>query len=85
MQEYLKSIREMVYHERTYTGSQTSKFSEKTRLAGRVFSHLENRLSPQSIDRNKKKLIITLITPTKKNKKRSVYTYILRIFYVYYM
>ncbi|MCG3741776.1 hypothetical protein EXA19_18375 [Vibrio cincinnatiensis] len=33
MQEYLKSIREMVYHERTYTGSQTSKFSEKTRLS----------------------------------------------------
>lgn len=64
MQEYLKSIREMVYHERTYTGSQTSKFSEKPRLAGRGFSHLENRLSPQFIDRNKKKLIITLIKTT---------------------
>ncbi|EJH49288.1 hypothetical protein VCHC43B1_3708 [Vibrio cholerae HC-43B1] len=36
MQEYLKSIREMVYHERTYTGRQTSKFSEKpaTPIAG---------------------------------------------------
>lgn len=49
MQEYLKSIREMVYHERTYTGSQTSKFSEKTRLAGRVFSHLEKEINPKSV------------------------------------
>ncbi|MDF4706573.1 hypothetical protein P3534_22810, partial [Vibrio parahaemolyticus] len=60
----LKCLLDMVYHERTYTGSQTGEYSEKTRLAGRVFSHLENRLSPQFIDRNKKKLIITLIKTT---------------------
>nr|AKN38973.1 hypothetical protein [Vibrio sp. FF_286] len=33
----MKSIREMVYHERTYTGRKTSKYSEKSRDANRGF------------------------------------------------
>ncbi|MCG3760680.1 hypothetical protein EXA21_14315 [Vibrio cincinnatiensis] len=85
MQEYLKSIREMVYHERTYTGSQTSKFSEKTRPARRVFSHLSNRLSLQFLDRNREKAIFFLAKTSKMLIKQPEYTYILRKKYVYYM
>ncbi len=52
MQENLKVLLDMGYHERTYKGRQTSKFSEKTRPPRRVFSHLDIRLRPKRKDRN---------------------------------
>lgn len=33
VQEYLKCLNDMGYHERTYTGRQTSKYSDQSQLA----------------------------------------------------
>ncbi|EGR1444650.1 hypothetical protein D8X80_25735 [Vibrio parahaemolyticus] len=46
--EYLKCLNDMSYHERTYTRRQSSKYSEKTDLAGSVFSHLEKEINAKS-------------------------------------
>lgn len=42
----------MGYHERTYTGRQTSKYSEINRLAGRFFHIWRKRLIPKAFDLN---------------------------------
>ncbi|TBT23393.1 hypothetical protein D5E86_26310 [Vibrio parahaemolyticus] len=51
--EYLKCLNDMSYHERTYTGRQTSKYSEKEpTLQGRFFHIWTKRLMPKGIDHN---------------------------------
>ncbi|TXZ59345.1 hypothetical protein FXE24_01540, partial [Vibrio cholerae] len=52
VQEYLKCLNDMSYHERTYPVSKTSKYSEKNRLAKVGFFTSGKRLRPKRKDRN---------------------------------
>jgi len=49
VQEYLKCLNDMGYHERTYKGRQTSKYSEKPTLQGRFFHIWKSILLVQSL------------------------------------
>ncbi|HCG5281483.1 TPA: hypothetical protein NJZ31_004623 [Vibrio parahaemolyticus] len=49
VQEYLKCLNDMGYHERTYTGRQTSKYSEKSRLAKVGFFTSGEKINPKSV------------------------------------